>query len=286
MQLIREYQLKDVNWVLTPGILKTIDESIPPSEFKHDGWDLAPLNRFGINTFSQYIEVESLEDFLQFLEKTSEPPLQIEVEVCCAATYRGSGISTRTPSFFKLIWGKKDRIRIEIARTTAELGLSHLQKIEKILQLVAAAPAPSRVPSDEEKTSLKKQVFIAHSFDEKGRAYAYQLTKILNLLGFEVATGEGFSTEKVSTKIKRRLLAKELVIAIVSPKDDNTWLIQEMAGADFLGKPLIPLVEEGAQFKPGVLGDIEYIRFKEGEITQTFTPLIEGLRELGYSFAG
>jgi hypothetical protein len=85
---------------------------------------------------------------------------------------------------------------------------------------------------------------------------------------------------------RRRLLANELVVAIVHPKDDNTWLIQEMAGADFLGKPLIPLLEEGASLKSGIHGDLEYIKFTEGEISQTFTPLLEGLREIGYSFSG
>jgi hypothetical protein len=118
-------------------------------------------------------------------------------------------------------------------------------------------PAPRYQYSQCDQRVLKKQAFIAHSFDERGRAYAYQLTKLLNLLGFEVATGEGYSPEKVSAKVKRRLLANELVVAIVSPKDDNTWLIQEMAGADFLGKPLIPLLEEGASLKSGIHGDLE-----------------------------
>lgn len=285
MILIREYQLKEINWILLPDLLTAIAESIPANERKRDDWVLSPAEKYRTSTFSQHIEVDTAEDFLQFIAKSTEPPLQVEVELGCIETLNGLYATRGEPAFFTLIWGKKNRIRIELARSTATIGLGHLERIEKVLQLVAASPAKAEEPS-KNLTPLKKQVFIAHSFDEKGRSYAYQLTKFLNLLGFEVATGEGYSPEKVSTKVKRRLLAKELVIAIISPKEDYVWLIQEMAGADFLGKPLIPLVEQGVDFKGGVHGDLEYIKFKDGEISQTFTPITEGLRELGFSFAG
>jgi hypothetical protein len=58
-----------------------------------------------------------------------------------------------------------------------------------------------------------------------------------------------------------------------------------MTGADFSGKPIIILVEEGVTFKSGILGDIEYIRFSAGIITESFSPILEGLRELGFNFA-
>ena len=102
------------------------------------------------------------------------------------------------------------------------------------------------------------------------------------MLGFQVTTGEGYSPKGVSNKVKRRLLAQEVVIAVLSRKDDSTWLTQEAAGAAFTSRPLILLIEEGVTFKPGVLGDLEYIRFSEGQIPMAFVPLLEGLQELGY----
>lgn len=74
------------------------------------------------------------------------------------------------------------------------------------------------------------------------------------------------------------------MIIIVSVRDGFTWPIQEMSGASFSDKPLIVLVEEGADFKPGVLGDLEYIKFLPAHIASCFVPIAEGLRELGFKF--
>jgi hypothetical protein len=134
-------------------------------------------------------------------------------------------------------------------------------------------------------TALRRSVFIAHAFDDSGRSYAFQLTKFLSLLKFEVATGNGFSPESISNKVKRRLNAQGIAVAILSRKEDMAWLIQEMAGADMKGKPLIVLFEEGVEFKPGLLGDLEYIRFGEGAFAACFIPIVEGLQELGFQFS-
>jgi hypothetical protein len=58
-----------------------------------------------------------------------------------------------------------------------------------------------------------------------------------------------------------------------------------MTGTSFMEKPLFVLVEEGTDFKPGVLGDLEYIRFAKGKIAECFTPVLEGLREPGFRFS-
>jgi hypothetical protein len=109
--------------------------------------------------------------------------------------------------------------------------------------------------------------------------------KFLSLLQFEVSTGEGFSPERISKKVKQRLTSQEVVIVIVSKKGDITWLIQEATGAAFVEKPLILLIEKGVEFKAGILGDLEYIEFPQGHISVTFIPILEGLQELGYEFA-
>ena len=49
-----------------------------------------------------------------------------------------------------------------------------------------------------------------------------------------------------------------------------------------LEKPLILLVEEGIEYKAGVLGDLEYVRFPMGHVSVAFVPILEGLQELGY----
>ena len=44
------------------------------------------------------------------------------------------------------------------------------------------------------------------------------------------------------------------------------------------------LIEEGIDFKPGILGDLEYIKFSRDHISETFVSILEGFQELGYSF--
>jgi hypothetical protein len=130
----------------------------------------------------------------------------------------------------------------------------------------------------------KRTAFIAHAFDDSGRSYAFQLTKFLSILRFEVSTGEGFAPERVSSKVRRRLTAQEIVIVVLTQGHDLTWLTQEMTGASFSEKPLFVLVESGADFKSGILGDLEYVRFPAGQVPSAFISLIEGLRELGFNF--
>jgi hypothetical protein len=173
---------------------------------------------------------------------------------------------------------------ISIWRARSAEALNLLQAFEEALGLRAAHPHDSSVGTAEEgaQPSLRRTVFIAHSFDDVGRSYAFQLTKFLSLLGFEVATGEGFSPESVSAKVKRRLSAQEIVIVVMSQKQDLTWLVQESAGASLAAKPIFLLIERGVEFKPGILGDLEYILFESGQIAGAFAPILEGLRELGF----
>jgi hypothetical protein len=134
-----------------------------------------------------------------------------------------------------------------------------------------------------EKNSLEKKCFIAHRFDEVGSELADKLARFLNLLNFEVSTGRGFSPGSVSEKVKARMEMQSLVFAVMTPGDDSTWLIQEsLLGS--LGKPLFVLKEKTYSFKPGLLGDHEYIPFTSPTIETTFVPILEGIRDLGFTF--
>ena len=60
-------------------------------------------------------------------------------------------------------------------------------------------------------------------------------------------------------KVLRRLKAQEVVVVVVSRREDQTWLTQETTLASVTGKPLFLLVQNDVEFKPGILGDIEHI---------------------------
>ena len=74
-----------------------------------------------------------------------------------------------------------------------------------------------------------------------------------------------------------------IVFAIFTAGDDATWLTQESLLAS-LSKPLFLLKEKNYAFKPGLLGDHEYIPFTSPAIETTFIPILEGIRELGFKF--
>ena len=286
MEITRMYQPQKINWFLIPDLLEKAIRAVPDNQ-KVDSlfkYELSGAPGFTIATFSQFVEIESTEDFLHFIKTSSEIPTRVEARVDCIKHY-GDGSSSKTrPGYFDFTW-REDRVEIEIWRSASELALKLLDEFEKNLELQPLQLLEqSEEQQDNKKQPLQRTIFLAHSFDDSGRSYAYQLTRFLSLLGFEIATGEGFSPERVSAKVKRRLASQELVVAILSERLDFTWLIQEMAGASFIEKPLFVLVEEGVDFKPAVLGDLEYIGFAKGKITDCFTPVLEGLRELGFQF--
>lgn len=283
MEIRRQYQPREVNWVLLPDLLKQYVSSIPTEELKENRDPLLPKSLFEISTFSQNVVIASYDEFIEFIKTSSELPNSIDIRIACFRQPSSINAYEIRPPFLRFA-SDQDQIFIELARTSTQLALGFFERFEATIQLQPAKPLPE-AHEGEVKRELNRTVFIAHSFDDLGRSYAFQITKFLSLLGFEVATGEGFSPESVSSKVKRRLMSQEVVIIILSERQDMTWLIQEMTGANFSEKPIIILVEEGVEFKPGILGDINYIRFGKGQIASSFTPILEGLRELEFSFS-
>jgi len=280
MKIRREYIPTEINWRLFPNILDKIISSIPESEKTESGKELFAKPRFDLYTFSQIAALESVNDFSDFLQNSNEVPHEVKIRIACIIDPKDADpYEIKLPYFF-FLWSK-ERISISIARNTMSNALRILEEIEGLLQLEPASPPTSEIEIEER--DLRRTVFIAHSFDDIGRSYAFQLIKLFSLIGFEVSTGEGYAPEKVFKKVRRRLLAQDVVVAIISNRDDLTWLIQEMTGAELADIPLIALVEEETEFKSGILGDLEFIRFPKGQISETITPILEGLRELGYS---
>ncbi len=130
----------------------------------------------------------------------------------------------------------------------------------------------------------ERSAFVAHRFDELGTATAEKVSRFLELLGFTVVSGRGFSPASVAAKVRARLSAQAIVVVVLTPGDDATWLIQESVLGESLGKPLIVVRDHDAPFKPGLLADLEYIPFRTPHVETAFVSLLEGLRELGYHF--
>lgn len=285
MQITREYQAAEVNWHLLPQLLERAIRSIPPEELKDGSTKLSPLPQIAITTYSQAATFDSLEDFLAFVRASPEGLENVDASLDCLRVSGTISAYTINPPFFRFSW-RPNGIVISLWRAQSAEALPLLRTIEETLGLTPAQPRQRADGTDGEvKQRLKRTVFVAHSFDDTGRSYAFQLTKFLSLLGFEVATGEGFAPESVSAKVKRRLSAQEIAVVVISHNEDLTWVVQESASASVAAKPIFLLIERGVEFKPGILGDLEYILFEPGQITGAFTPILEGLRELGFALS-
>jgi len=291
MKITRQFQPTDINWHLLPDLVIKTVKGIPRNELREGqgllpltGDKLEPLPQFAATTYSQSVTLDSSDAFLEFVRSSSETLEKVDISLECQRTPGSFAPYTIVPPFFRLSWRPK-LIVLSFWRTTAAEALQMLQAFEDALGLKPARPDPPEPEPDNEVRlpALKRTVFIAHSFDDAGRSYAFQLTKFLSLLGFQIATGEGFAPESISAKVKRRLAAQEVVVVVMSEKQDLTWLVHETAGAAATAKPVILLIEKGIDFKLGILGDLEYIVFEPRQIAETFTPILEGLRELGFS---
>jgi hypothetical protein len=162
---------------------------------------------------------------------------------------------------------------------TSESPEDALKSVVEFLELRPAEPVQLM-------KELARTAFIAHRFDEPGQEAADKVARFLSLLGFDCATGRGYAPGSVAEKVRSRLTSQAIVVVILTPGDDSTWLVQESLLSSVSGKPLIILKESKADFKPALLSDHEFIPFSGKRVEQAFIPLLEGLKALAYKFEG
>ena len=160
------------------------------------------------------------------------------------------------------------------------LGSEASSILDSVMQFFDLKPdEPSTLPPNPPRTA-----FIAHHLDSTGTTAADKLARFLELLDFHVVTGRAYSPKSVAEKVRARIQEQSIIFVILTPGPDDTWLIQESVLGDVKGKPLVILKETSVDFKSGILTDKEYIPFTLPHIDACFIPILEGLRDLGYTF--
>lgn len=179
---------------------------------------------------------------------------------------------------FQLIFNRGRNLRNqEFLRVTAH-ALSDPKSLDTLTEFLGLLPLePLPAPR-----ALRKTGFIAHRFDEHGTECAERVTRFLELLGFAIVTGRTYSPRPVAEKVRGRITGQELLFVILTPGTDDTWLTQEPIVGESKDKPLFLLKQNDFDYKPGLLGDREYIAFAPEFIEAAFIPILEGLRDLGY----
>jgi len=180
-------------------------------------------------------------------------------------------------SFYCLITRLRNIHGQELLSLTVD-GIKRIDIVDSIMTFLGLEPDEySCLPEKPKKTA-----FIAHRFDNSGIECADKLARFMELIGFKVVTGRAYSPKSVSSKVRERIEKQEIVFAIITNGNDNTWLAQETVLTEVKGKPLIILRENGTEFKNGLLADLEYIPFEAPKIESGFIAILEGLREIGY----
>lgn len=121
--------------------------------------------------------------------------------------------------------------------------------------------------------------FLSYRFAKEVEPLAAKLQKFLALLEIDVATGAAYEPRPIVEKVKDRLgLNHDFVVLVISTHGESMWTRDEIGDAASRGIPVVPLVEEGTKFEGGLFGDLEYIRFAEGRVEETFMQLLEAVK--------
>ena len=106
-----------------------------------------------------------------------------------------------------------------------------------------------------------------------------QITRFLELLDIEVISGASYEPRRVTEKVRSRLSSNiDFVVYLVTKDGETAWTRDELITGLGVDAHLVPIVESGAKMEIGILGDLEYIPFESGHISDAFVRLLEAVR--------
>lgn len=121
--------------------------------------------------------------------------------------------------------------------------------------------------------------FLSYRFSSENEASILKLQRFLTLLNIDVITGDKYEPRGISEKVLSKLTSPlDFLIIFIASDGESSWTRDEIAFARHEGLPVIPIVQDGKQFTPGIFGDLEYIPFTEGYIESTFLKLLDALQ--------
>lgn len=128
-------------------------------------------------------------------------------------------------------------------------------------------------------------VFLATCFAKKCRELAEYLRDTLNEAGFTCVLGENFGLAPISAGVKESIESCDIFIALVcrpcgTKKEVSQWVTQEIGCASGFSKPCLAVVEEGADFVRGMLGDAELVQFKRRNFASIFPKVLRQLNTM------
>jgi hypothetical protein len=258
MKIERWCKISQLNWAALPDLKSHIE-------------------RLGVTIISEAVTVVKFPDSVTYgsLQNAADAVSQHGAPVW----YNVQVVGKLGTQHFQLIFNRSSNLRGQEILLATVFGISEPKLLDTLTEFLGLLPLePLPAPR-----SLRKTGFIAHRFDKHGTECAERLTRFLELLGFAIVTGRTFSPRPIAEKVRGLITGQELLFVILTPGTDDTWLTQEPMVGESKDKPLFLLKQNDFSYKPGLLGDREYIPFVPDYIESTFIPILEGLRDLGYA---
>jgi hypothetical protein len=197
------------------------------------------------------------------------------------------GIPQEDHTYFSLSHCK-GILQLQVSSSLAELTRRIVDSIVKHLTLEKAkepsdsAEFDTRLRAIEafiERSSGKLRCFLSYRFgNSQAELDARKVEQFLTLLDVEVVTAEAYEPRRISDKVLERMnQSLDFEVLLVPSEGESSWLRDEVNEARTKGLHVIPLVHEAAKFGPGLLGDIEYVKYSDGHIGDAMLSLLQAL---------
>lgn len=135
--------------------------------------------------------------------------------------------------------------------------------------------------------SSRLKCFLSYRFASEAEAAAATILQFLSLLDVQVISGASYEPRRISDKVLSKLSgALDFILVLITQSGESMWTRDEIASAIGRGIAVIPVVEEGANFAPGLFGDLEYIPFGKGHVGDAFLKLLQALTFIRSERAG
>ena len=155
----------------------------------------------------------------------------------------------------------------EALATFVNASLSPLQ--ERIEKLEVAVLSRSR----------QLRCFLSYRFNDANEITALRLQQFLSILNVEVLTGANYEPRQVSEKVLSKLREPlDFVVILITSAGESMWTRDEVGAAIHKGLALVPLVEKGTKFEPGLFADIEHVEYEAGHVGDSFLKLAQAVR--------
>lgn len=269
-----------------------------------------------ITSYSEFRPIPATPDALEKLAAALEARWGKELRISVSYSYEGGGsdivsiardsLVTLTPvappivfvsltpkgsllRFEVRIFVRSDRVSIG-ARDETMLAANALKAlaVEALgVEPLPEAEEPERVSSLERRVdavqriqeeALRIRAFLSFRFGEPDSSLAADVERFLTLSNVEVVTGRSYEPRRVEDKVRSRLVGVDIVVYLLTSSGDSSWVRDEIAAAGAVGIPVVPLVEDTAQFEQGLFGNVEWIRFSAGHIGDVWIRLTEAVR--------